>query len=194
MNNQVNTKLIHDIFRKKCSLAIAEHHAREGNQQIIVRLGEFTEDVVSSTLCLIESKMEEWGERKGVIKKVFSTVVEQLQNIRINCVKDETGQKPGFIIVSRHLNDYYITTLNLSNNDNATTIRNKLKKIKGLKYEEVKRLYMDTLSEGKISEKGGAGLGFITIALKSNNNIHCDMETLNEAQTLISMNVKISNE
>jgi len=36
----------------------------------------------------------------------------------------------------------------------------------------VKEFYMDTLGNGVANEKGGAGLGFITIALKSKTKMN----------------------
>ncbi len=46
--------------------------------------------------------------------------------------------------------------------------------------DEVKGLYMDTLSNGIMSSKGGAGLGFITMSLKSNNRIDYEKESVSD--------------
>ncbi|MBI2968198.1 MAG: hypothetical protein HYY40_10355 [Bacteroidetes bacterium] len=182
---------VHEFFRAKCNEVINVHKFREGSRQILVRIGEFSEDVVSTILCLIENKMEEWGERKGVIKRVFSIIVEQLQNIRINGSRDETGQQIGFIIVSKAGNEFHISTLNLADTNNINAIRNKIGKISHLRPDELKQLYMDTLSEGKISHKGGAGLGFITIAMKSNNQADYGFEKIDGSLTLFSVHVKV---
>jgi hypothetical protein len=50
---------------------------------------------------------------------------------------------------------------------------------------------MDVLSNGELSAKGGAGLGFLTIALKSSNNIDFDFETLNKEYSLFSLQSKV---
>jgi len=39
------------------------------------------------------------------------------------------------------------------------------------------------------SEKGGAGLGFITMKMKSNNVLHYSIEQLNETKSLFSIEV-----
>ena len=50
-----------------------------------------------------------------------------------------------------------------------------ISKIPGLK-----EFYMDTLTDGQRSSKGGAGLGFITVAMKAKSKIEYTFETLNE--------------
>ena len=50
-------------------------------------------------------------------------------------------------------------------------------------------LYTKVLTEDMFSEKGGAGLGFITMKMKSNNQLNYSITTLSESQSLFSVEV-----
>jgi hypothetical protein len=50
---------------------------------------------------------------------------------------------------------------------------------------------MEVLTNGVISSKGGAGLGFITMAMKSKNKLNYRVEKINEALSFFSVEVKI---
>ena len=50
---------------------------------------------------------------------------------------------------------------------------------------------MDVLSNGELSVKGGAGLGFLTIQLKSNKTMDFEFQTLNKNFSLFSLHSKV---
>jgi hypothetical protein len=56
---------------------------------------------------------------------------------------------------------------------------------------DLKKQYMDVLSNGELSAKGGAGLGFLTIALKSGNNMDFEFLDLNKEYSLFSLQSKV---
>ena len=76
--------------------------------------------------------------------------------------------------------------------ESVEIIRSNLNKIKGMSYKPLKQLYKDILYSGTFSEKGGAKLGFITIALKSDNHLSFDLETITDNTSLFSMEIKVS--
>ena len=59
-------------------------------------------------------------------------------------------------LISNHKTDSIIEAINRLNNEDQAG---------------VKQIYLKTLTNGEISEKGGAGLGIITMAMKSKNEI-----------------------
>ena len=61
-----------------------------------------------------------------------------------------------------------------------------------MKPNDIRKIYLDSLTYGKLTEKGGAGLGLITIALKSDNNLKFGFEKINDNLTLFNLNVKVS--
>ena len=57
--------------------------------------------------------------------------------------------------------------------------------------DAIKGLYMDTLSNGIMSKKGGAGLGFITMSLKSNHTIGHESIQVSDDLVFFTQNVMI---
>ena len=57
---------------------------------------------------------------------------------------------------------------------------------------ELKSYYLEHLENNELSEKGGAGLGFITIGMKSGNKLGTQFEQINDNRSMFLMEVTIS--
>ena len=66
---------------------------------------------------------------------------------------------------------YLITSGNAIPNDRIEDLRTMLGQINQLHDEELKELYKKRMKEGRISAKGGAGLGFIDIRRKTGQEL-----------------------
>lgn len=158
---------------------------------IVSHIGELDQDKVNTISTLVETQMEYLGVSKNAIKKIFNIVIETLQNICIHGEKDNNGYQMTYFIIGKYNNEFTICSGNIVNNNVAERLNKRLNAIKSLSDSDLKRQYMDVLSNGELSAKGGAGLGFLTIALKSNNNIDFDFETLNKEYSLFSLQSKV---
>lgn len=158
---------------------------------IVSHIGELDQDKVNTISTLVETQMEYLGVSKSAIKKIFNIVIETLQNICIHGEKDNNGYQMTYFIIGKHNNEFTIFSGNIVNNTIAEKLNKRLNSIKSLGDSDLKRQYMDVLSNGELSSKGGAGLGFLTIALKSNNNIDFDFEMLNKEYSLFSLQSKV---
>jgi hypothetical protein len=56
----------------------------------------------------------------------------------------------------------------------------------------LKQYYMEHLENNQLSEKGGAGLGFITIAMKSGNKLKVSFEKIDENYSLFLLNSTVN--
>lgn len=158
---------------------------------IVSHIGELDQDKVNTISTLVETQMEYLGVSKSAIKKIFNIVIETLQNICIHGEKDNNGYQMTYFIIGKHNNEFTIYSGNIVNNSVAEKLNKRLNSIKSLSDSDLKKQYMDVLSNGELSSKGGAGLGFLTIALKSNNNIDFDFEMLNKEYSLFSLQSKV---
>jgi len=192
VTEKLNQGVIRDFCCNKFNSIINIYKKQPENKRIVSKFGEFSENYVYSLLYMMEMKMEESGERKSIIKRVYNIVIEGLQNLRLHGAMNEKGKQTSFVIVSKDMNDYLINVGNLVDKQNAEIIRSNLNKIKGMPYKPLKQFYKDILYNGKYSEKGGANLGFITIALKSDNNLSFELETITDNISLFSMEIKVS--
>lgn len=131
--------------------------------------GQFTQAITDFIIMLAETGMDRVGESAKIKKRVFSIMVESLQNITRH--HDDGNDYQGFFAIEQKDGNYYITTVNHIFNSNIERVDGLLKKIQSLQAEDLKSYYKEVLIENEISAKGGAGLGLIEIARKSNNKV-----------------------
>ncbi len=137
--------------------------------------GEITHQITKAFTSLTENNMSLENDPNSVQKKVFHVMVECLQNIskhsenRHEVVPSKDGR--GIFLVSKNDKEYNITTGNLIKNDKVESLKKILENINNLDKDGLKQLYKQQMREGRLSTKGGAGLGFIDIARKTGEKL-----------------------
>lgn len=131
--------------------------------------GTFSQDFVFELASQIEINLLNSGESKQTVKKVFSLLIEGLQNIRIHGLKREDLEDLSFFILSKNTKDYIFFFSNLIDEKGKLFIEEAIGKINQKSAVELKEYYLGQLSNGIMSEKGGGGLGFITLRMKSDS-------------------------
>lgn len=142
------------------------------NAEVVMAFnGELNDEMINEFSFAVEGKMQGLGEKKGLIKRVFSILIEALQNMHIHGERDAAGRQSTYVIVAKSPESYYITFANLIFDNNKERIKERIEYINTLNKEQLKEYYMKVLADGEMSKKGGAGLGFITIGMKSKNKM-----------------------
>ncbi len=157
---------------------------------IVSHFGEFSQELVNSLSTSVENMMIESGDKKGTVKRMFSILVEGLQNIRIHGGRDENGNQVSFIIILQDSDFYKVTMSNLVDSSQINRITQRIDELNQLDLSQIKERYMEVLSNGIMSNKGGAGLGFITMALKSKNKLNYTADKL--GQNLYALTIEIT--
>ncbi len=140
----------------------------------LVYVGGITSAVTRNFTIMIEEHLLRSAESSPVQRKVFNVMVEALQNISRHADTlsgDPEEVRRGIIIVCHSDDAYHIVTGNLVKVEKVDNIRNRLSAINEMDRAQLSAAYKDQITNGKISENGGAGLGFIDIAKKSGNKI-----------------------
>lgn len=158
---------------------------------ILSHFGELTQELVNSISVSIEEQMKEGGDKKSIVKRMFSILVEALQNIRIHAERDEKDLQTSFLTILQAPACYKLTLSNLVKTVNVPKIIARIDQLNELELPEVKNLYMEVLSNGIMSNKGGAGLGFITMSLKSKNKLILTSEEISDTLTLQTLEVTL---
>jgi hypothetical protein len=170
---------------------------QEDNLSYIYR-GLFTQTITDSIISLAENNLESTGETSKVKKRVFSIMVECLQNItRHQTVEGEEyndSSIPGIFMIQRKDDGYFITSGNVVPNIATPKLRSQLEKINSLQQDELKEYYKQILEDGSISDRGGAGLGLIEMARKSGNKLTFDFAKVNEDISYFYLHTAISKE
>lgn len=141
---------------------------QQDNLEYIYR-GEFDISITDNILALAEESMRISNHKTTIKKRVYFVMVEGLQNItrHQNIEIDDLPVKHGLFVLQRRKYSYFITTGNIVEKQNISTIKQQLDKINMLSTQELNDYYKNSLVEGHFSKKGGAGLGLIEIARKS---------------------------
>jgi len=163
--------------------------------------GDITPDLLTSILYVIEQKLDRYDETTKIKRKVFNVLVECLQNLYHHSdedleeeviIDDDEKSKPSVIVmVAKNSDGYNILTGNMIPSENVGTLKNRLEEINDLSKDELKELYLATLTDGKRSRKGGGGLGFLEIARKSGRKLEFGIVPYNDQNSFFSLNVKI---
>ena len=157
--------------------------------------GDLTSDLLTSILHVIEQKLDRYGEPTPVKRKVFNVLVECLQNLYLHSGinEQEDKNKPSVIVmVAKSDNGYNILTGNVVPKESVKLLSERLTEINKLTKEDLKKLYLETLIDGRRSAKGGGGLGFLEIARKSKEKLEFGFVPNNDKTSFFSLNVKIT--
>lgn len=136
---------------------------------------------------------DEMGVGLTVKKKVYSAMVESLENIykHQNIVEGNPNSLPSFTL-SVEDNRFLISASNSILNNKADELKVKLDKVNALDKDGLKELYKAIILSGYISPKGGAGLGIVNIAKVTENKIKYSFDKLNDTHFLLTMHITIS--
>jgi hypothetical protein len=158
------------------------------DNQCVLYSGNFNDDITDRVIQLAEHNFDIHNEKVKVKKRVSYLLAECFQNIiRHGKVDDSNGeqlQETGFFMTRNTAGKYYITSGNLIGRQYVEKLEGQLKQVNNLNQDELKLLYRKVITEGKISDKGGAGLGLIDMARKSGKKLGYKFQDFNDAYAL----------
>ncbi len=135
----------------------------------LVYLGLFNHDITKMFTSMAEDDMERNSEKISTKRKVYHVMVETLQNMQKHSdeISEEGNIGKGLFMIGRKSESYYVITSNQVSEEKKESLEEVLKEINEASPEELKEMYRHQIKHGKLSEKGGAGLGLIDIARKT---------------------------
>jgi hypothetical protein len=157
--------------------------------------GELNQDQITRLESDVESSVMNIAVPKSPMKKIFFISVETLQNMLIHGHKDQTGHQHNYFVVAKNGTRVEITSANLISNTAVPVLTEQIDRINAFEDEKaLKQYYMDHLANNEISEKGGAGLGFITIAMKSGNKLKTQFDKISDEYSLFQLTSSVNVE
>lgn len=162
--------------------------------------GEVTQEITKAFTAMTEKNLEKTEENGKIKKKVYHVMVECLQNIAKHADDDSVGasdklenglSKTGIFIIGSDDNEYFITSGNGIVNENIPALKEMIDDINVLDQEELKQLHKTKMRETAISDKGGAGLGFIDMVRKTGNPLEYHFEPIDETSSFFLLKSRI---
>jgi len=173
-------KYIYDLHQ-----SLSEHHL------ILAYEGEFTQEITKSILAMAERNMDSTGEESSIKRKVFNVMVESLQNIVKHADNNGKASHSAVFMVGKQKEQYTIISGNPIDNDVIAIVKEKIDKVNVLDKDGLKAYYKEIIKNTKISEKGGAGLGFVDMARKSGQPLVYDFQDMGNGQSFFALKSSI---
>lgn len=175
-------KFIHDL-----------HRAMLSENLMLVYQGDFSQETIKCILSLGERTLEISGEDPVIRRKVFNVMVESLQNIvKHNEPSADTEKaRTAIFLIGRETDGYSISSGNPISKDRVPELKAALEEINNLDQSGLKQLYKDIIRGTTLSEKGGAGLGFVDMARKSGEKLSFDFPEISEAYCFFCLKINI---
>lgn len=165
---------------------------REG-QVLLAYHGAFDQKAVDSVVSLAESAIIQAGSKRRVMKRIGSIIIELLQNISIHSAQNEDGLTDSFMVLEEEPESYRLITGNLILSSDVGMLDYKLSELNALSQNELRKLYIETLCNENFSYKGGAGLGFLTVAKKAIEPFRYYFESVDERFSYFVLEVKLEH-
>jgi len=152
--------------------------------------GHFTPELITSMLAMTKSSVS----KSATLKKVYNIIIECLENLTKHGAPSEEQKKefPSIFIFGNDDDHFYVSTGNTISEEEVEPLKAKLEKVNSLDKQGLRAWYNDVIMNGEgVSEKGGAGLGIIDVAMKSGNKLEFEFKPLRPGFKFYVLKVKV---
>jgi hypothetical protein len=170
-------------------------HIMSSNNIYLIWSGHITPDVGKEVLSFTETKLAEEDVDAHLRKRVFSILVEILENVAKYSPGREPEEKFGMPVAMIRMLDkeYALTTGNLILNSKVDHLREKLDIINTYDKVGLKELFRKSLSGQSISDDSTGNMGLIDMARKSGSKLEYRFEKINDLYSYYTLSVKVED-
>ncbi len=164
------------------------------NQGIsLVYIGKFNHIITKMFTAMSQEEMELNQDSKSVRRKLHHSVIEILQNMTKHSTRLFTTVKfgKGIFMLGRTDKAYYIMTANRIHKEDIANLETAILEVNEASPEELRKKYKAQLTGGKISDRGGAGLGLIDIVRKTGNKLNYLFLPIDDNHEYFVLKIKI---
>jgi hypothetical protein len=157
--------------------------------------GHITPDVGKEVISFTETKLSEDEITANIRKRVFSILVEILENVSRYSAGREAEEKFGMPLAIIRLNNnvYSLTTGNLILNREVENLREKLDGINRYDRSGLKELYRKSLSEQDGPSDSTGNMGLIDMARKSGSKLIYQFDRINDLYSYYMLTVNVED-
>jgi len=163
------------------------------NNVYLIWSGHFSSEVGKEVLSFTETKLSEEDVDSGLRRKVFSILVECLENVAKYSPGRELEEKLGMPVAMIRLTGhvYLITTGNLIKKEQVSPLKEKLDQINSRDKAGVKDLFREALISQSLESDSTGNMGLIEMARKSGNKLEYQFDTVNDLYSYYMLTVKV---
>lgn len=154
------------------------------SQTVLEFKGVVTFNTISNLLPKLKENVDNLGEKVNTYKRLLTITIEVLENCYRYIenklpLKNFQEAHPAFISIRKIGDCFNVEAGNTILKEDAGIIISKLDLVNSLNDMGLRELYKKTIANGKFSDVGGAGLGFIEIAKASGEKIDYSFDEIN---------------
>ena len=150
----------------------------------------YNDDITPEYIGEVIQYVNTLDEKPALIRKICFLIVETLQNVIHHSDKNENGNTFAYFELIKD-DTYIIKTGNLITKEHTDDLDKKIKDVLVLTKSEVKEKITDTLANESFSEKGGAGIGLLSIKKRVNDGMLYEIEIFDGDYNMIHFEIKI---
>ncbi len=161
-------------------------------------VGPISQNLLADIMGILEQKMSLEQASRTTILRVFSVIVEKVQNIlhysddSISDQKIEQGHaepvlRQGIIAIGHDQGHYFVLSGNVIANRKVPILQKKLTKLRHMNKMELKHYYQEQRRNCREVVCIGAGLWFVVMAKKASQPIEFDFKPINEHTSFFSL-------
>jgi hypothetical protein len=151
-------------------------------------LDEFSDSSTDALIALQDARL---ADKRKVRKKISFLVTECFQNI-VRHSEDSDQKFDKLFGLRSYGTTHALSTVNPILSAKKESLKNSLDHLKELSAEELKAIYLSALTSGDYSDKGGAGLGLIEMARKTNKVPTYNFRGIDDEFVSFTLNLAIS--
>jgi hypothetical protein len=182
------------VFRGK---AVAQlEHLMADNNVYLIWSGHFSQDVGKEVLSFTETRLSEEEADSSLRRKVFSILVESLDNVAKYSLGIETEEKYGMPVAMIRLKGgiYSVTTGNLINADKMTSLKEKLDTINRCDKPGLIDLFKEAIIKQNLDSESTGNMGLIEMARKSGKKLEYQFEKINDILYYYTLTIKVEEQ
>jgi hypothetical protein len=162
----------------------------------LVYVGKFNHTITKVFTALTSEDVENLNEAPKVQRTLHHSMIEILQNMTKHSdnMFHEISFGKGLFMLGKKNDAYHIITANIVDDKQEAQLREAIDELNSCTPQELKAMYKKQLREGKISGKGGAGLGLIDITRKTGNPLDYMFFPADEDKKYFVLKVKVDSE
>jgi hypothetical protein len=153
--------------------------------------GKFTNANSATHLRELEKQLDSNKFSRSTKKRVYSHAVEMIQNIvhhGLIC----TGQEESSFSVVCLSEKIHLISQNCIFVSDSHKISQSIESLNAMSDAELRKYHIDLLCDNDFSIKGGAGLGLVTLARKSDSKIAYLIDEVNSTTAFLSLHIQIN--
>ncbi|MBN1251092.1 MAG: SiaB family protein kinase [Bacteroidales bacterium] len=179
---------------KNSSITYSTFNTFKSDSLLFVYMGFLSNIMVINSIDLIERNIVKNEGFKKLRRKLSFLMIESFQNI-IRYGDSPKIRKENYLnemfLVRNIGNHFYIVSVNLIENKKIKYVKSKLDIVNQLSLKELNDLYRKILTNNEFTDAGGAGLGFIEMARKTNQKLEYEFVTIDDDYSYFYLLLKI---